>query len=47
MLTDFDMEVPPQVVLAMQTTHHVRRPVLVRCTYAIVRTPDGWLVIQI
>jgi BlaR1 peptidase M56 len=47
-LTDFDdMGVPPQVVIAVQSMHPARRPVLVRCTFAVVRTPDGWLVIQI
>jgi BlaR1 peptidase M56 len=47
-MTDFDdMGVPPQVVMAVQSMHQARRPMLVRCTYAVVRTPDGWLVIQI
>jgi BlaR1 peptidase M56 len=47
-MTDFDdMGVPPQVVIAVQNMHKARRPLLVRCTYAVVRTPDGWLVIQI
>ncbi len=47
-MTDFDdMGVPPQVVIAMQSMHLARQPVLVRCRYAVVRTPDGWFVIQI
>jgi hypothetical protein len=47
-MTDFDdMGMPPQVVIAVQNMHKARRPVVVRCTYAVVRTPDGWLVIQI
>jgi hypothetical protein len=49
LMTEFDdLGVPPQVVLAMQqTSHHARRPVVVRCTFAVVQTPDGWLVIKI
>jgi hypothetical protein len=47
-MTDFnDPAVPPRAVMAMLTTHHMRRPILVRCAFAVVRTPDGWLVIQI
>jgi beta-lactamase regulating signal transducer with metallopeptidase domain len=48
-MTEFDdMGVPPQVVMAMQqTSRHARRPVVVRCTFAVVQTPDGWLVIKI
>jgi beta-lactamase regulating signal transducer with metallopeptidase domain len=48
-MTDFDdLGVPPQVVMAMQqTSRHARRPVVVRCTFAVVQTPDGWLVIKI
>jgi beta-lactamase regulating signal transducer with metallopeptidase domain len=46
-LTGFnDLAVPPRVVFAMQTSHHVLRPILVRCAF-VVRTPEGWLVIQI
>jgi BlaR1 peptidase M56 len=47
LMTDFDPAFPPRVVLAMQTQHHMRRPVMVRCAYAVIRTPEGWLVIQI
>ncbi len=48
LMTDFDdMGVPPQVVFAVQNMHKSRRPMVVRCTYAVVRTPDGWLVIKI
>ncbi|UWZ84798.1 M56 family metallopeptidase [Occallatibacter riparius] len=48
-MTDFDdLGVPPQVVMAMQQTgRHTRRPVVVRCTFAVLQTPDGWLVIKI
>ena len=48
-MTEFDdMGVPPQVVLAMQqTSPHARQPIVVRCTFAVVQTPDGWLVIKI
>jgi hypothetical protein len=48
LMTGFDdLGLPPQVVRALQTTHRVRRPVVVLCTYAVVRTPEGWFVIQI
>jgi beta-lactamase regulating signal transducer with metallopeptidase domain len=42
-----ELAVARRLVMAMQNEHHMRRPVIVRCAYAIVRTPEGWLVIQI
>jgi beta-lactamase regulating signal transducer with metallopeptidase domain len=44
---DDDMAVPPQVVFAVMRARQLQHPVLVRTAFAVVRTPDGWLVIQI
>lgn len=44
---DDDMAIPPQVVIAVARARQAQPPVLVRTAFAVVRTPDGWLVIQI
>jgi hypothetical protein len=42
---------PPRVVLAVspggQAVRQAARPAIIRATYAIVPTPNGWLIIQI
>lgn len=38
---------PPRVVLAVSPDGHTARPAVVQATYAILPTPNGWLIIQI
>jgi hypothetical protein len=44
-------QAPPRVVLAVspngQAVRQAARPPVIRATYAIVPTPNGWLIIQI
>jgi hypothetical protein len=40
-------QAPPRVVLAVSPDRQTARPAMIRATYAIVPTPNGWLIIQI
>ncbi|HVP10846.1 MAG TPA: hypothetical protein VMV94_06605, partial [Phycisphaerae bacterium] len=40
-------QTPPRVVLAVSPDQRTARPALIRATYAILPTPNGWLIIQI
>ncbi|HEY2859824.1 MAG TPA: M56 family metallopeptidase [Terracidiphilus sp.] len=44
---DDDMGIPPQVVFAVARARQHQPPLVIRTTFAVVRTPMGWLVIQI
>lgn len=48
-MTDWNDMLPPRVVIAVDraTSQTQQQPVTIRAAYAVVRTPDGWLVIQI
>jgi Zn-dependent protease with chaperone function len=40
-------QAPPRVVLAVSPDRQTVRPAVIRATYAIVPTPNGWIIIQI
>ena len=40
-------QAPPRVVQTMAPARHAAPPAAIRATYAIVPTPNGWLIIQI
>jgi hypothetical protein len=40
-------QAPPRVVLAVSPDRRAPQPVVIPATYAIVPTPNGWLIIQI
>jgi beta-lactamase regulating signal transducer with metallopeptidase domain len=42
-----DTPMPPQLVMALARMQQLQPTATVRCTFAVVRTPDGWLVIKI
>jgi len=47
-LTEFTkFQAPPRVVLAVSPDRRAPQPVVIPATYAIVPTPNGWLIIQI
>jgi beta-lactamase regulating signal transducer with metallopeptidase domain len=47
-MTDWDdLSLPPQVVIAVTRARGTQTAPVVRLAYALVRTPDGWLVIKI
>jgi hypothetical protein len=40
-------QMPPRVVLAVATDRHTPPPRVIPARYAIVPTPNGWLIIHI
>jgi hypothetical protein len=46
-MTEWNDEMTARFVVAMSNTQHAPAAAMVRCAYAVVRTPEGWLVIKI
>jgi beta-lactamase regulating signal transducer with metallopeptidase domain len=46
-LTEWNDEMAARIVLTVANAQQSRPAVIVRCAYAVVRTPEGWLVIKI
>jgi hypothetical protein len=46
-LTEWNDEMAARIVLTVANAQQSRPAVMVRCAYAVVRTPEGWLVIKI